>query len=141
MTDWNSTMKHLNQSVLVLLLFLTFFFNVERLHFEEGNYLVPVQGFVYVLGIGIVVLSLLVPALRHIPEPLSIAAWLALYLVCKLFLFRSVNHPLFGSYHTYVSLTEIGLLGLSDLLARPLARNLADFEQAVANITFAGSAH
>ncbi len=133
-------MKHLSRSVLVLVLFLTFFFNIERLHSADYYYLVPIQGFVYILGIGVILLILTVPALRRLPEPLTLSAWLGVYLICKVFLFASVNHPLLGGYDTYISLTEACLVCLSDLLSRPLARNLDDFEQAVSHITFAGTA-
>jgi hypothetical protein len=128
-------MRHLRLSIIALLLDLTFFFNIERLTFDEDRtHFIDLQSFIYPLGIIAVLATLLVPILRRAPVGVSFALWIIVYFVNKLLIFT--YRPLIGPINTYLSMTEIGLLCLSIWLAHNVGRDLDEFTQAVENITF-----
>src|SRR5574341_457161 len=125
-------MRHLRRSVIALLIGLTVFFNIERMDFGQQN-VIDIQTFVYVLGILAVIAVVMIPGLWNTPLPVSLALWLGLYVLCRLFLFNS--RPLIGGIHTYLSITEAALLSILVWLAHNVGRSLSDFEEAVKNIT------
>ncbi len=125
-------MRHLRRSVIALLIGLTVFFNIERMDFGQQN-IIDIQTFVYVLGILAVIAVVMIPGLWNTPLPVSLALWLGLYVLCRLFLFNS--RPLLGGIHTYLSITEAALLSILVWLAHDVGRSLSDFEEAVKNIT------
>lgn len=130
------SMKQLSRSIVLLLIALAIFFNIERLDFQEEN-LVDIQTFVYVLGTAAVALIIFVPRLRRLPASYLLAFWGSIYFICKQFLFYRA--PLIGGIYTYLTVTEVTLLFILIWLTHRLARILLDFEEAVKNITFVKS--
>lgn len=130
-------MLHIRWSFLALVVLLATFFNVGRFHIGE-EIPIDLQNFVYLLGFVIVLVNITVPSLRRVPIFLTLFLWIGIYLLCKLLIFyRAANPLLGGEYHTYISLTEVGFIGLTVLLTRYLENDIHDFEQAVQNITLA----
>lgn len=128
-------MKYLKRSILALLIALILFFNIERLRLDEGESVVDLQSFVYALGAVVVGLTIIYPALRRASTTLTLGLWTAVYLLLKVLILPDEDHPIIGDVHIYVTLTEIAFIGILGILARNLARDLCDFEDAVENIT------
>jgi hypothetical protein len=125
-------MKNLPRSIVILIITLAIFFNIERLDVNEEN-IVDIQTFVYILGTVAVVLTIIVPFLRKWSVFASVLFWLGLYLVGKLFLFY--HQPIIGEVYTYLTITEVTFLSVLVWLAHRAAKNISDFEEAVENIT------
>jgi hypothetical protein len=123
--------------MLALLVLLFFFFNTQRLHFGQNPSPVDLQNFVYLIGFIVVVVNILVPAARRVPLPLSLLFWAGIYFLCKLVIFRQDVRPFLGDFHTYTSIAEVSLIGLTSIFSRNLAYDLHDFEATVENITLA----
>jgi hypothetical protein len=129
-------MLHIRRSFLALIILLAIFFNVGRFHIGDDR---PVElvNFVYLLGFIVVLAHITVPALRRAPILLILFFWIGIYILCKLTIFYRAADPLLGDFHTYISLTEGGFIGLTVLLTRYFENDIRDFEQAVENITLA----
>jgi hypothetical protein len=128
-------MHRFRLSVVAVIAALTFLFNVERLDIGNEVNAVDISSFVYVLAFLIVSggLTLTVaPTSRGWSAAIG-GLWLAAYVVGKLSLFH--DRPFWGGIHTYLTLTELGLLTGVFLLTRRLADGLHEFEQAVATLT------
>jgi len=125
-------MNHFKLSLVNLVLGLAIFFNVERLDFGQQNF-VDIQTFVYLFGTVAVISLLLLPPLTRASVSLSLALWLAAFLVCKFFIFNS--RPVFGSVYTYLTITEAGLIAALVVLAHRVGSGLQEFLEAVKSIT------
>lgn len=129
-------MRNLRFSILALLVHLTLFFNIERLNLGSDN-AVNIQTFTYILGIVAIVAVISLRSLWQSSVYVSIVGWLGVYGLYKFFTFD--QRPLFGGIYTYILFTEMTLLVSGIWLAHHLARQLFDFEEAVANLTFIDS--
>jgi len=128
--------KNLPRATVALVISLAIFFNIERLDFGEVN-IVNIDSFVYVLALLIVISVISIPTLRRSSVYVLGAVWIGAYLVAKVLLYTSVGrHPLLGGVYTYLTVTEMGLLLITLLLAHKLASAIDDFEGAVKKITF-----
>jgi GGDEF domain-containing protein len=131
-------MKHLQRSMIFLLIGLTIFFNIERVDIGSKD-TIDIQSFVYILGALAVISVIGIRFLRRSSLYISVALWLGVYLCCKLFLFT--DRPLFGDIYTYLSITEMTLLWILIGLAHIVARAFSDFQEAVENITLSDVSH
>jgi len=128
--------KNLPRATVALVISLAIFFNIERLDFGEVN-IVNIDSFVYVLALLIVISVISIPTLRRSSVYVLGAVWIGAYLVAKILLYTSAGkHPLLGGVYTYLTITEVGLLLITLLLAHKLASAIDDFEGAVKKITF-----
>ncbi len=127
-------MKLLNRSLISLLIAVAVFLKIERLRLEDVK-VIDLQPFVYALGIGAVLLTIMLPNLRRASVTATLALWTGAYFLCKVILFADEGHPLYGDIHIYLTTTEIAFVAILVLLARNVARDLHDFEEAVENIT------
>ena len=125
-------MSRLKLSLVNLVLALAIFFNIERLDFGQQNF-IDIQTFVYLFGTVAVISLLLLPPLARTSVSLSLALWLAAFLLCKFFIFNS--RPVFGSIYTYLTITEAGLIAALVVLAHRAGSGLQDFLEAVKSIT------
>lgn len=125
-------MNQFKISLVNLVLGLAIFFNVERLDFGQRNF-IDIQTFVYPLGMAAVVSLLLWPRLARASASLSLTFWLGTFLVCKLLFFN--DRPVLGGVFTYLTVTEVGLVGLLVVLAHRVGGGLEDFLEAVKCIT------
>jgi hypothetical protein len=127
-------MKRLPLSIILLILFLAFFFNLERLDLGEQA-LVNIHTPVYILTTIAITFTVMLPPLRQAKYPLAIVFWLLVYFGSRIYLFNT--GPWWGGLDTYITLIEVTMLCCGIALAQWLGRNLDDFEKAVENITFA----
>lgn len=126
-------MKKMPISIILLLMFMAFFYNLER--FDIGSQpLININTFVYVLVTVAIVFIVMLRFFRRINILWIFVFWLTIYSILKFFLIKS--NPVWGGYYTYITLVEIGMLGLACSIARWVGWNLDDFEKAVENITF-----
>ncbi len=129
-------MRHLAQSIVILLIGVTIFYNIERLDIGEAN-IIDIDSFIYIFGFIAVISTIKMPILRRSNMAVSMVLWLGAYLLIKLLLWIFfVGRPLMGGIYTYLSITEMSLLLILIWLAHRLASGLRDFEEAVERITF-----
>lgn len=126
-------MKRLPLSIVVLVLFLAIFFNLERLDSSQEN-IINIQSFVYILITIAIVTTIWFPLLRRLSIPWLVSLWLALYLILKIFIFN--DRALFGGLNTYLSIVEATSLVIFVLLAHNIAKYLVEFITVINNITF-----
>jgi GGDEF domain-containing protein len=129
-------MNHIRRSIIVLVVYLSILYNVERLDLAKDN-VINIQSFVYVLGIATIVAILTISTLHRASLQVLLSAGVGLYLLAKLIL--GGEGTLWGGIYTYLSVTEITLYLLAIVFAYDVARGLHEFEEAVLNITFASA--
>ncbi len=142
-------MINLRRSVILLILALVVFFNIEKVsqrlslvaapssNAPVAEPLVNIDTFVYILGALAVASILVVPSLWHSNLSLAVAIWLAAYAVLKLWFNNWEVYEIVGGTNAYLTFTEIGMLVILMWRAYDVARRMHDFEEAVSNITFA----
>lgn len=126
-------MLRLNRYVLMLILWLSFLFNVERLDLEVGQPdLFNIASPIYVAAVVMVVLGLVLPQFTRI------ALWQLQLLGLVSFLVAVfVGHrPVWGGAYTYISLFELIAVLITTLLAYSVGRLCADFLRAVRALMF-----
>ena len=87
---------------IVLLVYLSFFLNIERLDVQGW---VPIETFVYVLTTLAVVLGLIVPVLRRQKLLYCLVFWALIFFLSKSMLFDS--QPILGGKYTFITLLEL----------------------------------
>jgi hypothetical protein len=125
-------MKQLPTSILALILGFAFFFNIERIDFQQDG-LVNVSTLVYILVTIASLVSIRLRAAYTLSPAALILFWQAIYLFTNMFL---LDRPFHGDL-IYVYVTEITFLSVIVLLSQRVALHLRDFEEAVENITLA----
>ena len=126
-------MKRLRNSLLLLLLVMGVFLNIERLDIGANLDIVNLQSFVYIIGAMAVFANLLLPEFWRPPAILSLGFWTVVYLVLKVTLFNI--RPLIGGVYTYLTVTELALMALFVLASARVATDLFDVQDTVANVT------
>lgn len=115
-------MKKITHSLILLLMAMTLFFNIERFDYGVDN-LIDIQTFVYVLGIVAVMAIIAFPFLHSAAPSRANLVFLGIYLVAKLGAIIS-GAPAIGGLRTYVMITEVSFLSILIGLAHHLARQL-----------------
>lgn len=128
-------MRTVRLMMLLLLIMLTLFFNIERLNWNGTENPVNIQTFTYVLAIGAVVAALLNSPLNRTTAVVPLTFWFALYFLLKFFAFTS--HPLSEGTNSYLLITEITFLAALTTLAHAVSKNLKEVEKAVQDNTLA----
>ncbi len=128
-------MKNLKWSTICLLIYLTIFFNIERLDFGRVN-IINISSFVYAFGIISVIIIILLPRTWRFSVTGTSIICIGIYLVCKAFLFDT--RPFIGGIYTYISITEITLLTILVWLSYRFSNAVREFEEAVENILLSG---
>jgi predicted signal transduction protein with EAL and GGDEF domain len=127
-------MKRLPLSLILLIWFLAFFYNLERLNIGAQN-LININSFVYVLVTLAVIFTIMLHVLRRLNAAWVLILWNIAYIFIKVFVYS--GKPYWGGIDTFITIVEITMLSVSVLLAHWAGMNLDDFEKAVENITFA----
>lgn len=122
-------MKRMRWRTILLVLWLTLVFNIERLDFDGASPF-NLASSVYILAVVTVVVFLLVP-LRRMQMYLASLTVLAAYALLK----ALHVSPVFTGVHKYVTITEIVVLLVSAGLAWLVGQALYDFEGAVEAIS------
>jgi hypothetical protein len=127
-------MKRLPVSIILLIIFLAFFFNLERIDVGDQE-LININTFVYILITLAVVFIVMLPVLRRMKITLLLFFSDLLYFILKFAVFN--ENPFWGGYYSYITLVEFTLFSLGVVIAHWVGANMDDFEKAVENITFA----
>ena len=121
----------MRRQIAALLAVLALLYALERLGIRiQGT--ADIQSYIYALGLIIVVAIVAAPGLWHLPAAVLIALCLTAYLVAKVILLS--GRPALGGVHTYLLVTEAGLLSLAVWLAHRVARKLQSVEEVVRTI-------
>jgi hypothetical protein len=123
-------MEHLKRLILYLLIALVFFFNIERLDFNNDN-IVNIHSFVYLLAISAIFSIIILPVFIRFSIPTTVVIWLSVYGALHLILFK--GQEFFNDI--YITVTEIGMLVVLTVLAYQVAHSLQEFKQAVESMT------
>ena len=127
-------MKRLPVSIILLIIFLAFFFNLERIDVGDQE-LININTFVYILITFAVVFIVMLPVLRRMKITLLLFFSDLLYFILKFAVFK--ENPFWGGYYSYITLVEFTMFSLGVVIAHWVGANMDDFEKAVENITFA----
>jgi hypothetical protein len=125
--------KRLPFAIIILVIFLAVFYNIERLDISDQN-LVNISTFVYILGTIMIIFNIMLKALRRINFIWVILGWDILYILLKLILLKPALT--WGGVYTYTTLVELFLISIGAGLSCLVGWNLNDFEDAVERITF-----
>jgi len=126
-------MKRLRSSLLILLLIVGVFLNIERLDIGAQVDIVNLQTFVYILAFFAVFITLLLPESWRPSTLLLIGFWAVVYITLKLTIFN--YRPILGGIFTYLTVTELAMLSLLVLASGRIANDLIDVEDTVATAT------
>jgi GGDEF domain-containing protein len=128
-------MKQVRILLVIFLLGLTFFYNIERLDFGEEN-VIDIDSAVYVIGFVATVLTVSLSIIRYFNVAMLMALWAGVFIFSKMWLaYFADGRPILGGIYTYLSITELALLLIAVWISYKLAIALYDFELAVEKIT------
>ena len=126
-------MRRLPLSIVVLVVFLAVFFNLERLDVSQQN-LINIQTFVYIL-ITVAIISIIwFQFLRRLSTTRLVILWLVIYLALKILIFN--DRGVWGGLNTYLTIVEAAFLVIFVLLAHYIAKYLEEFIAVINDITF-----
>jgi len=125
-------MAQIRWRVILLLVWLTLFFNIERLDLNLGTIdTINLPTSVYFIGIAVAIAAL-TPTFQR----LSVGVLLAIAPLSYILALAAMRKPILGDIHTYLTLTSIFLLAVTIVLSYNLGRSLTEFLEAVEDITF-----
>ena len=130
---WSRPMKRLRSSLLILLLIVGVFLNIERVDIGAEADIVNLQTFIYFLAFVAVFVNLTLPDQLRPSTFVLIIFWILVYILLKLTIFR--ERPLLGGIYTYLTVTELAMLSLLVLASGRVAADLFDVEDTVATAT------
>ncbi|MFN8457497.1 MAG: hypothetical protein U0401_23030 [Anaerolineae bacterium] len=125
-------MKRLRFWIITLIVWLIFFFNIERL-----NSPINIRAYTYIFVTGMVVITLILPRLQRIPFFVLLVIPVPIYLWLKAM--AEKGHwfeNLIEGYALPLTVTQVAAIILTGLLARQILSALHEFEEVIANITF-----
>lgn len=128
-------MTHLRRTIVIFIIYLTIFYNLERIDFGATN-VIDISSFVYIVSFLAGLSVITIPFLWRHNRLVPLSIWLTIYAIGKLLLMQ--QRPIFGGSFSYLSIAEAALISIAVLLGRELAVDLHDFEEAVRNITLSG---
>lgn len=129
-------MKKLPLTIILLVLFLAVFFNLERIAPPDTG-LFAIGSFVYILTTIAAVFTMLLRTFTHMKPAYMSIMWGLFYLFLKLSVFN--GSPFWGQDFSVVTLVEIAFLLAGVALAQAIGSQLQNFNNAVETITFANS--
>jgi len=133
-------MISLERSVLFLAVYLTIFFNIERVDLGQQN-LIDISSLLYVVVLITVILILVFPVFTKLSLPAILIIWVVFYLVIRFAALAFYPRAIWGGLYTYLTITEISLSSIAIILVYQTRRHLTDFRQAIENLTLAGLTH
>ena len=133
-------MISLERSVFYLLIYLTFFFNIERVDLGQVN-IIDISSILYALVLLALLLILAFPVITRLNLPLLLVIWSLFYLFIRFSIARYYPRPIWGGVFTYLTVTELSLSSIGIILMVQVRRHLNDFREAIENLTLAGLTH
>ncbi|MBI1878635.1 MAG: hypothetical protein HYR94_10485 [Chloroflexi bacterium] len=125
-------MKSLRFWIIILIIWLIFFFNIERI-----NSPVNIRSYTYIFVAVVVALTLALPGLRQIPFLMLLLVPIPVFLSLKALMERGHWYEnLLVGYALPLTVTQVSAIILTGLLARQINYGLREFEEVIANITF-----
>lgn len=125
-------MKSLRLWITVLIVWLIFFFNVERI-----NSPINIRSYTYIFVALVAAITLILPRLQRIPFLMLLIIPVPIFLGFRAFMERgSWYDNLFTGYALPLTVTQVSAIILTGLLARQIHYGLQEFEEVIANITF-----
>lgn len=122
-------MKSIRWRVAIAVVWLSLVFNIERFDFDKDTNVNLASSF-YVLTAATTALFLLVRMKRRAPIAMASGIYTA-YALLKM----AGASPVFQGYHKYITITEIGALGVTMVLMWLINQGMQDFEDAVEAIS------
>jgi len=110
-----------------------FFLNLERVDVGGQTDVVDIQTFVYFLSAAAVLSTILLPEYWRPPDVYLVLGWLIVYMFVKTVIITT--RPLFGGIYTYLTITEMAMLGLMVLTAYRVAKEIYQLEDTVSTVT------
>lgn len=133
-------MISIDRSLLALIIYLTVFYNIERVDLGIEN-VIDISSVVYVMTLLALIVIFVFPAINRLHAVPLLSLWAVTYLAVRLALYPLYPRPLLGGLYTYLTITEISLSAVAIYLARNVFRYLNDFKEAIKNITLSGLSH
>jgi GGDEF domain-containing protein len=130
----------LERSVFFLIIYLTIFFNIERVDLGQENF-IDISSILYVLVLVVLLLILAFPKISRLSLAAILVLWVVLYLGIRVAILPIYPRIIWGGIYTYLTITEISLSSIAVILVYQVRRQLTDFRQAVENMTLAGLTH
>lgn len=125
-------MKSLRLWVTLLILWLIFFFNIERI-----NSPINIRSYTYVFVAIVAALTLALPKLQRLPFLILLATPIPIFLIFRAYMERGHwYYNLLAGYALPLTVTQVSAIILTGLLARQIHYRLQEFEEGIANITF-----
>lgn len=129
-------MLRLHRYIVALILWLTFFFNVERIDLVvDAKNVSDIASPIYIVVGLVAVLGVLLPRW----EWFSIWKMLFLSLVCVGIGYTFSKHPILGDLYTFVSLFELSSVLVTAVLSYTVGRLIADFVDTVRSFVITDS--
>ena len=130
----------LERSVFFLIIYLTIFFNIERVDLGQENF-IDISSILYVLVLVVLLLILAFPKISRLSLAAILVLWVISYLGIRVAILPIYPRAIWGGIYTYLTITEISLSSIAVILVYQVRRQLTDFRQAVENMTLAGLTH
>ena len=125
-------MKSLRFWITVLILWLIFFFNIERI-----NSPINIRSYTYIFVALTVALTLTIPRLQRVPFLILLVLPIPVFLGLKAFMERGDWYDdLLTGYALPLTVTQVSAILLTGLLARQINYRLREFEDIIAHISF-----
>jgi GGDEF domain-containing protein len=118
-------MKRMRFLVAILIIWLFFLYNIERLSRP-----ININRVAYIFVPIMAVLAIVVPRLRQVPLGVLLVGPVPIFLVLKAWL----GYPIWGTAIP-LTVTEVCVIALTTIMARRVSNGLSEFENAIANIT------
>jgi len=125
-------MKSLRFWITILIIWIIFFFNIERI-----NSPINIRSYTYIFVAVVAAMTLALPRLERIPFFILLATPVPVFLVLKTLMERGDWHEnlLLGNALP-LTVTQVSAIILTSLLARQIYYRLREFEDVIANVTF-----
>ncbi len=130
-------MRNFRKAIIGLILYLTVFFNIERLDIGQEN-LVNINTYVYVLTILAIFSVISFRKIGQLNPIYGFVFWFAIYFIIQIVFFKGRGYWEGGIY-IYLTVTEITLMGIGLAMGHYTANVLFDLESTVENITLIGT--
>ncbi len=126
-------MRRLRNSLILFLLIIGIFLNIERVDLGEQLDVINIQTFVYLVAAVAVMSTVILPEYWRPADFTLVVIWEFIYLCLKLLVFT--GRPLVGGMFTYLTITEMAMIGLMVIMAYRVAKDIYDLEDTVATVT------
>jgi hypothetical protein len=126
-------MKNLRFWITVLILWIIFFFNIERIS-SSINIL---RSYTYIFVAVVVAMTLVLPRLQRLPFFILLVTPVPIFIVVKVLMEKGDWYRILLQGSAFpLTVTQVSAILLSGLLARQIHYGLREFEGVIANITF-----